>query len=109
MTKAGHLTYTITGVEVESSDIDLTSATYDGKVYQMIAMLAGDVNGDGKINNTDVNTIRKSSNFNLSTSSEGVDKLADINGDEKINNTDVNTVRKSEHFNKGNNDCTYSF
>lgn len=77
VTKAGHLTYTITGVNVESSDIDLTSSAYDGKAYQLITLLAGDIKVDGTINIKDLSMYKSNS------------ADADLNGDGNINIKDL--------------------
>lgn len=108
VTKPGHLTYTITGVVVGSTDIDLTSAAYDGKAYQTITLLAGDVDGDGNINESDVSVIRYTSNINKPASS-AANPLADVDGDGNINESDVSIVRYSTHINKNNEHCTYEF
>ena len=111
VTKAGHLTYTITGVKVEGSDIDLTSATYDGKAYQLITLLAGDVNGDSLINMMDYAIILNPANFNKSyTSPSEVGNVnADLNGDNLINMMDYAIVLSPKHFNKAASACTIIF
>lgn len=108
VTKKAHLTYTVKKVKVEGTDLDLTKLT--GKPYQTITLLAGDVNGDEKINSTDTTFIRYPSNFNKSVTSPGVDAIADINGDGKINSTDTTIVRYPENFNKNaGTHCTVQY
>ena len=88
VTKAGHLTYTIQNVIVGNEDIDLASAT--DKTYQTITLLAGDLNGDGKINNTDLLSLRRE----LGKSDSNINNIiADITGDNKVNNTDLLRLR----------------
>ena len=52
ITKDGHLSYSITSVIVADYDIDLSYDT--SKAYSTITLLAGDINGDGRINVNDV-------------------------------------------------------
>lgn len=106
VTKAAHLTYTIRNVVVGSEPLVLTAQT--GKPYATITLLAGDVNGDGSITESDVSIIRYSSNINKSIE-EAAHKLADINGDQSVTESDVSIVRYAIHMNKKNSDCTYDF
>ena len=106
VTKDAHLTYTVKGVVVGDSPLDLTTMT--GKAYQTITLLCGDINGDGSINEDDVSIIRYANNINKSTAVAG-NKLADINGDGSVNEDDVSIVRYSSHINKGVTACTYDF
>ena len=106
VTKPGHLSYTVKGVVVGDSPLDLTTMT--GKAYQTITLLCGDINGDGSINEDDVSIIRYANNINKSTA-DADNKLADINGDGSVNEDDVSIVRYSSHINKGVTACTYDF
>ena len=106
VTKPGHLTYTVKGIVVGDSPLDLTTMT--GKAYQTITLLCGDINGDGSINEDDVSIIRYANNINKSTAVAD-NKLADINGDGSVNEDDVSIVRYSSHINKGVTACTYDF
>ena len=106
VTKDAHLTYTVKGVVVGDSPLDLTTLT--GKAYSTITLLCGDINGDGSINEDDVSIIRYANNINKSTAVAD-NKLADINGDGSVNEDDVSIVRYSSHINKGVTACTYSF
>ena len=106
VTKAGHLTYTIQNVIVENEDIDLTARA--GKVYNIITLLAGDVNGDGSITEDDVFVIRYTNNINKETENAS-NKNADINGDGSVTEDDVFIVRYTTHINKSTANCTYNF
>lgn len=106
ITKGGHLTYTVTGVVVGSSDLDLT--TNSKEYISTMTLLAGDVNMDGKVNESDVSVIRYSSNINKLIS-EAANKLTDVNGDGKVNESDVSVVRYSTHINKSEANCTYAY
>ncbi len=62
VTKAGHLTYTITNVLVADSDINLSN--HANAAICTITMLCGDMNSDGNINVTDLNTVWNAANYN---------------------------------------------
>lgn len=103
--KEGHLTYTITGIYVSSEDIDLTQSE---KEYSNIALIAGDVNGDGSVTEGDVMMIRYSTNMNR-TVSEAANPVADLNGDGSITEGDVLIIRYKQHINKGAQNCTFKY
>ena len=106
VTKACHLTYTIKNMVVGESPIDLTAMT--GKAYSTITLLAGDVNGDGSINATDLNIVWNAANFNKAVADVS-NQLTDVNGDGAVNATDLNNVWNAANFNKGTGDCTFNF
>lgn len=100
--KPGHLSYTVTGVVVGDTAIDLTELT--GKPYQTITLLAGDVNGDGKINLTDLSIFKN--NFGK-TGSAVTNPLADITGDGKINLLDLGVFKNN--FGKTTSACIITY
>ena len=104
--KAAHLAYTVKGVEVGDTDLDLTTMT--GKAYSTITLLCGDINGDRSINADDLNIVWNAANFNKSVG-DAKEKLTDINGDGSVNADDLNIVWNAANFNKGLNDCTFEF
>lgn len=104
--KPGHLTYTVTGVVVGAEELDLTAAS--GKAYQNITLLAGDMDGDGKINVSDLNLVWSADNYNKSKD-DAKDKLSDVNGDGNVNVSDLNIVWSAANYNKGTADCTVSY
>lgn len=107
VTKAGHLTYTITGVVVGDGGLDLAGNA--NAAIKLITLLAGDVNGDGSILENDVAVIRLTTNIYKSTA-EASDKTADLNGDGSILENDVAIVRLTQHIYKSaTNDCTISY
>ena len=106
VTKAGHLTYTITGVVVGTGNVDLAADT--SKVYSTITLLAGDVDQDGNINESDVSVIRYASNINKPVSS-AANPLADVDGDGNVNESDVSIVRYAVHINKNTGHCTFVY
>jgi len=100
--KDGHLDYTIKSVVVGEKDIDLTQMT--GKAYQTITLLAGDVNGDGKIFANDFKLIRENL---MKTGSAISDTRADINGDGKVFANDFTPVRTNLMKTAAN--CSFSY
>lgn len=108
VTKPGHLTYTVTGVVVEGTAIDLTKNS--NKAISTITLLAGDVNGDESITESDVSVIRLAANINKKTTVAGVNPLADVNGDGSVTESDVSVVRLAAHINKSaKNNCNFEF
>ena len=100
--KDGHLTYTVTGVQVTDHPLDL-SVHSDASV-KVLSMLAGNMNSDSAINNSDLIAFRaqfgKSGN-NISN------PLANINGDIAVNNSDL-IIFKS-NFGKTTTSCTIPY
>lgn len=105
VTKECHITYTVKNVIVNGEDIDLTAS---GKEYANITLCAGDVDGNGSINPTDVMMIRLASNINRSTD-EAENKTADVDGNGSVNPTDVLIVRLATNINKGEADSTFDY
>ena len=97
VTKDGHLSYTVKGVVVGDSPLDLTTMT--GKAYQTITLLCGDIDGNGFINSTDLGIILKGQNYGKSTATAG-DKAADLDGNGFINSTDLGIVLQGQHYGK---------
>ena len=108
VTKPGHLTYTVKGVEVGDVPHDLTK--HSNAAIRNITLLAGDVNGDGSITESDVSVIRLAANINKKTTVAGVNPLADMNGDGSVTESDVSVVRLAAHINKSaKNNCNFEF
>ena len=109
VTKAGHLTYTITGVVVGSGNVDLTKNA--NASISTITLLCGDIDGDGKINNLDYAIVMNPANFNKSYTIPGDvgNVLADLNGDSKINNLDYALILNPNHFNKNTSHCSTNY
>lgn len=100
--KPGHLSYTVTGVVVGDAALDL--ATHTNAAISTITLLAGDVNGDGKINLTDLSIFKN--NFGK-TGSAVTNLLADITGDGKINLLDLGVFKNN--FGKTTSACTVAY
>ena len=101
--KAGHLKYTVKNVTVGDASIDLTA--HGNAAIRTITLLAGDVNGDGIINEDDLNTIWLPANYLKNADNSGVNALADVNGDGIINEDDLNIVWLPENYLKSTSDC----
>ena len=97
VTKDGHLTYTVKGVVVGDTDLDLTAMTE--KPFSTITLLCGDIDGNGFINSTDLGIILKGQNYGKSTATAG-DKAADLDGNGFINSTDLGIVLQGQHYGK---------
>ena len=103
VSKPGHLKYTVKNVEVGNTDLDLTALT--DKPYSTITLLCGDLNGDGIINEDDLNIIWLPANYLKKADDSGVNALADVNGDGIINEDDLNIVWLPENYLKSTSDC----
>ena len=106
VTKDAHLKYTVKNVEVGNTDLDLTART--DKPFSTITLLCGDVDGNGSINVTDLNTVWDAANFNKDANNATIN-LTDLNGDGSVNVTDLNILWDAANFNKGTDNCTFQF
>ena len=97
VTKPGHLTYTVKGVVVGDSPLDLTK--HSNAAISTITLLCGDIDGNGFINSTDLGIILKGQNYGKSTATAG-DKAADLDGNGFINSTDLGIVLQGQHYGK---------
>ena len=97
VTKDGHLTYTVKGVVVEGTAINLTK--HSNAAISTITLLCGDIDGNGFINSTDLGIILKGQNYGKSTATAG-DKAADLDGNGFINSTDLGIVLQGQHYGK---------
>ena len=104
VTKSAHLKYTVTGVVVGDTALDLTTMT--GKPYQTITLIPGDLNNDGSVNTQDYQILTSPSNYGKSASLAAV-KVADINGDGSINTQDYQILTSPSHYGKSNVILTY--
>ena len=98
VTKDGHLSYTVTGVVVGDTAIDLTQHT--NAAISTITLLCGDIDGDGWIDFSDYQELLKSTNYGKQTSAVGVNKIADLDGDTWIDFSDYQILLSSQHYGK---------
>lgn len=106
ISKSGCLNYTVQNVVVPAEGLDLTS--HSNPAIRTMTLLAGDVNMDGHITESDVSVIRYSGNINKAASTAAT-PLADVNGDGQVTESDVSVVRYAQHINKSEENCTYNF
>lgn len=102
VTKDGHLTYTIEDVLVTGQALDLTA--HANAAISTMSMLAGNMNGDTAINNSDLIVFR--AQFGK-TGNNITNPLANINGDSAVNNSDLIIFRSS--FGKTTASCTIAY
>ena len=94
--KPGYLPFTVTGVPVGETALDLTTLTGNVAAIQPIA---GDINGDGSIDLVDVATLTSSHNYSLPIQ-DAADPYADLNGDGLIDLQDLVIVTSSNNYGK---------
>ena len=97
VTKPGHLTYTVKGIAVGETAIDLTK--HSNAAIRMITLIPGDLNNDGSVNTQDYQILTNPSNYGKSASLAAV-KVADINGDGSINTQDYQILTSPSHYGK---------
>ena len=97
VTKPGHLSYTVKGIVVGDTPLDLTK--HSNAAISTITLLCGDIDGNGFINSTDLGIILKGQNYGKSTATAG-DKAADLDGNGFINSTDLGIVLQGQHYGK---------
>lgn len=96
ITKAGHLSYTVTDVSVDG-DVDLRE--HKNALISNITLIAGDANGDGCVDLKDV-TMLTSSLVYGKVFSEVENKSADINGDGCFDLKDLTIITSDKHYGK---------
>jgi len=74
-----------------------------GSVYVGTDACQGDINGDGYINNVDLNLLRANYPKDCSTLPTGTLCVGDINGDGYVNNADLNLLRSQ--YPRSNTSC----
>ncbi|MCL2153596.1 MAG: InlB B-repeat-containing protein, partial [Oscillospiraceae bacterium] len=96
--KGAHTQFTINDIVVDDDHVDLTRST--NSAVSLITLLCGDINGDGEINQADLNLLWQPTNYNKRVS-EGADPRCDLNGDGEINQLDLNILWQLINYNKG--------
>ncbi len=90
VTKAGHLSYTVEGVTVDGVDVKLENA---------LVLVAGDVNGDGRVDLKDITTLTSSNTYGLSYGNAQT-KSADVNGDQCFDLKDLTIITSETNYGK---------
>ena len=98
VTKPGHLSYTVKGVVVGDTAINLTAM--EGKPYQTITLLCGDIVKNGYIDFADYQELLSPANYGKKTTDTGVNALADLNGNGYIDFADYQILLSSQHYGK---------
>jgi hypothetical protein len=98
ITKEAHTKFTVNNVVVDEKNVDLTRSTHSA--VSIITLLYGDINGDGEINQEDLNILWQPSNYNRQVS-EGADPRCDLNGDGDVNQDDLNILWQLINYNNG--------
>ena len=106
VSKPGHLSYTVKGVQITNGELDLTA--HRKAEIAVITLPAGDVNGDGTINSEDLNMVWKPSNY-LKGASAAENRITDVNGDGTINSEDLNVIWMPANYLKDQKNCTTDF
>ena len=97
ITAEGHLSFTVTGINVSGENVDLTQS---GKAeLSTITLVAGDVNRDGCVDLKDV-TLLTSFNTYGRTYSDAETKSADINGDKCFDLKDLTIITSEKNYGK---------
>lgn len=100
--KSCHLDFTVLGVNVVDSNLDLQQDSRD-RVQSMV-MGAGDVDGNGNINYSDANIVTNINNYNKLVATGVRNEKADIDGNGNINFSDKNIITNALNYNKSNKD-----
>ena len=106
VSKPGHLSYTVKGVQITNGELDLTA--HRKAEIAVITLPAGDVNGDGTINSEDLNMVWKPSNY-LKGADTAENPITDVNGDGTINSEDLNVIWMPANYLKDQKNCTTDF
>ena len=103
VSKACHFSYTVKGIVI-AGDTDLTA--HANPQIALLAMICGDITGDGCVDLRDVQKMTADNTFNR-TVEAAENKEADINGDGLINLQDLILLTSSSNFNKGKTEVSY--
>ena len=89
ITKAGHLSYTVTGITLDCDTV----------IEDILVLVGGDVNGDGCIDLKDVSALTSSDTYGL-TSEDAKTSSADINGDGCFDLLDLTIITSDKNYGK---------
>jgi hypothetical protein len=89
VTKAGHLSYTVTGIALDGDVI----------IDRALELVAGDVNGDGYVDLKDITALTSSDTYGLDTENAKT-KAADVNGDGCFDLKDLSIIASGNNYGK---------
>jgi len=98
ISKAIHTRFIVENIVVDKTNVDLTEDIRPE--VRLMTLLCGDINGDGEINQADLNILWLPANYNK-TLAGGANPLCDLNGDGEINQLDLNILWLLSNYNKG--------
>ena len=99
ITKAAHTTFTVKNVAVGEEGLDLSEDLRED--LQVMTLICGDLNGDEKVNSTDLNMLWSDANYGKSINAAGVNPLCDLDGSGNINVSDLNILWGDANYGKG--------
>jgi hypothetical protein len=99
--KTAHLNFTVNGVVVSDSDVDLREDSRE--LVQSMRMGAGDLDGNGNVTVVDLNIVIANGTYGA-LYEEANDPIADIDGSGSITITDRNIVASSDNYGKSESD-----
>jgi hypothetical protein len=104
--KSVHLDYVIQGIVINSEDVDLTSRSWGNNQSNVVAgtisLAAGDCDGNGAINSSDLSAVCDSRTYNESVEN-ALYPQADIDGNGVINSGDASILVSTENYNMQTN------
>ena len=96
--KETHTEFVLNNIVVGEEDLDLTLDSRPN--VRLMTLLCGDINGDGMINQLDLNILWLPANYNKSVDGDA-NELCDLNGDGVVNQLDLNILWLPANYNKG--------
>ena len=104
ITKAGHLSYTVTDIYITEEAIDL--AAHINEAISNAVLVSGDINSDGCIDLQDVALLTSENTYSKSYE-DAQNKTADINGDSLYDLQDLAIITSEKNY--GKSSVTVSF
>ena len=106
VTKEAHLTYTVTGVDVNGETVDLN--THTNTAVSMMNMLCGALDNDSMINNMDLYILLDILNYGM-PSADAQNEKTDLNGDGLVNNMDLYILLDVVNYGMTERNCTFIY
>jgi hypothetical protein len=98
ITKETHLSYTLTGIPVGSTDLNLMDNS--NSAINICVLRCGDIDNDGYIVSADLAQIILLANYNKAVTEPGVNPKADLTGSGIVDSASIGIVILSDHYNK---------